>query len=413
MMTGSKRDNWEAALFVLHALRARGYQALLAGGCVRDRLLGIEPKDYDVATNAPPESVLAIFPRGRKVGAQFGVILVRKYGFDIEVATFRTEGDYSDGRRPDRVIFGTAAEDARRRDFTINGLFLDPDADHIIDYVGGRADLDARILRTIGDPRLRFAEDHLRMLRAVRFAGRLGFTIEAETLHQIQSHAERLRRISPERIRMELEAILEAPTRARGWELILETGLRPHLSASWPVDANADQAALARYQAMPEIPSEFSLTLASALYNAPPEISDLFPALRLSNRQAESVRWLVACARSLSACPDLELADLKLLMARPDWPDLIFLLEAIWKSEGREPVFLDGLKARAAMIDEDAVAPPPFVTGDDLLALGLTPGRKLGRVLDAVYRAQLNEEITDPDAAMTMVRGLLGAGSDG
>jgi poly(A) polymerase len=216
MKTPNDDAGYKAALHVMDTLRGAGHQALLAGGCVRDLLLSRTPKDYDVATDAPPGRVLEFFPKARAVGAKFGVILVRKFGRDVEVATFRTEGPYSDGRRPDHVAFGSAEEDARRRDFTINGLFFDPAGQRVIDYVGGQDDLRRRILRTIGDPSERFAEDHLRMLRAVRLAARLEFTLEAQTRTEISRAAPLLSGISPERIWMELEQILTAPSRTAG-----------------------------------------------------------------------------------------------------------------------------------------------------------------------------------------------------
>ncbi|MCH7994391.1 MAG: CCA tRNA nucleotidyltransferase, partial [Planctomycetes bacterium] len=205
-MSAAHKDARLAALRILEKLRARGHTALLAGGCVRDMLLSIPPKDYDVATDATPKRVVRIFPRSRTVGAKFGVVLVRQYGHDIEVATFRSDGTYSDGRHPDTVVFGTDVEDARRRDFTINGLFFDPIEERVIDHVDGRRDLEAGVIRTIGEPEARFAEDHLRMLRAIRFAARLGFVIEPRTMAAIKCLAQRLGDISTERVWLELEA---------------------------------------------------------------------------------------------------------------------------------------------------------------------------------------------------------------
>src|SRR5688572_25076472 len=201
----------EDALAVVRRLRDAGHVAYFAGGCVRDQLLGLDPKDYDVATDAPPDRVRQLFSNTQAVGAAFGVILVRQRKSQIEVATFRTDGKYLDGRRPEGVVFTTAEEDAKRRDFTINGLFYDPVEDKVIDYVGGRADLERRIIRAIGNPDERFAEDHLRVLRAVRFAARFGFDIEPATASAVQSHARHLPRISPERVAEELRLMLTPP----------------------------------------------------------------------------------------------------------------------------------------------------------------------------------------------------------
>ncbi|HEV8291478.1 MAG TPA: CCA tRNA nucleotidyltransferase, partial [Tepidisphaeraceae bacterium] len=206
---------------VLRRLRANGHEAYFAGGCVRDLLLGLEPKDWDVATDAPPNRVRELFTKTEAVGAAFGVILVRHGRSVVEVATFRSEGSYLDGRRPSEVRFTTAQEDAQRRDFTINGLFLDPlDGDRVIDYVGGQEDLAARRLRAIGDPSARFAEDHLRLLRAVRFAARFGLEIAPATAMAIEQRAGLLKGISPERIAIELREMLCPPTRSAAWLLL-------------------------------------------------------------------------------------------------------------------------------------------------------------------------------------------------
>ena len=181
----ARKTSKDAAESIIRQLNDAGFEVLLAGGCVRDLLLGLQPKDYDIATNATPQQVCAIYPRAQVVGAHFGVVIVRELGHFLEVATFRTEGAYTDGRHPDSVVFATAEEDAMRRDFTINGMFFDVLKDSVIDYVGGREDLRDRIVQAIGNPERRFDEDHLRMLRAVRFASRLGFEIEQETFEAI------------------------------------------------------------------------------------------------------------------------------------------------------------------------------------------------------------------------------------
>src|SRR5215212_10163592 len=206
---------------VLRRLRHNGHEAYFAGGCVRDLLLGLEPKDYDVATDAQPQRVRELFTKTEAVGAAFGVILVRHGRSVVEVATFRSDGSYLDGRRPSEVKFTTAQEDAQRRDFTINGLFMDPLAeDRVIDFVGGKEDLAARRLRAIGDPSSRFAEDHLRLLRAVRFAARFGLEIAPSTAMAIEQHANLLKGISPERIAEELRLMLTASTRGTAWMLL-------------------------------------------------------------------------------------------------------------------------------------------------------------------------------------------------
>ncbi|HQN26648.1 MAG TPA: CCA tRNA nucleotidyltransferase, partial [Syntrophales bacterium] len=214
----------EGAAAIVRALRRAGHEAYWVGGCVRDLIRGIPPADFDIATSATPDEVEGLFPRTVPVGASFGVILVVEDGRPFEVATFRTEGGYADGRRPDTVRFAGAEEDVRRRDFTINGLLMDPETGGVIDRVGGEADLAARLIRTIGDPEARFGEDRLRMLRAVRFAANLDFVLEAETQAAIVRHAPVIAAVSAERIRGELTRILTEGGARRGMELLAATG---------------------------------------------------------------------------------------------------------------------------------------------------------------------------------------------
>ncbi|MEO7100011.1 MAG: CCA tRNA nucleotidyltransferase, partial [Luteolibacter sp.] len=214
-----------AADYFARRLIDAGHVAYFAGGCVRDKLLGLVPKDYDVATSAKPEEVLRLFPKSNEVGAHFGVVIAKHGGEHVEIATFRTDGSYRDGRRPETVEFSTPEHDAQRRDFTMNGLFEDPLTGEVIDFVGGRADLEARLVRAIGDPMARFKEDSLRLLRAVRFSTTLGFEIEPQTWAAIQECAESLGRISPERIRDEFSKILLSPNRRKGLEMLVDSGL--------------------------------------------------------------------------------------------------------------------------------------------------------------------------------------------
>jgi poly(A) polymerase len=407
-MKARPRDAYQAALDTISKLRAAGHTALLAGGCVRDMLLSQAPKDYDVATDATPEQVHAIFPRSRKVGAKFGVMLVRKFGYDIEVATFRTDGTYSDGRHPDEVTFGSDEEDARRRDFTINGLFFDPIEDRVIDYVNGRADLEKGLIRTIGDPARRFAEDHLRMLRAVRFSARFGFPIESATLAVIRRLAESLRSISAERIWLELEQILGAPTRAVGWSLLLETGLWLHLSSIRLVDDGEVDPVRRRLEALPPRPVDATLGLACVLVACNrAETGAICRALRLSNRQTKAVTWLVGALPMVLAAGSMELADLKRLMADEQWADLLELFRADLIARQSDLGVYEEVKARAAAIPADRIAPPPLLSGAALSGLGARPGPRFGEILDAVYRAQLNDHIATCDEAERLARSLL------
>ncbi len=405
-MTPKHTDARDAALQIVKKLRAAGHTVLFAGGCVRDALLGRTPKDYDVVTDATPERLKKLFPRAREVGVKFGVLLLRKRGHDIEVATFRSDGPYADGRHPDDVTFGSEVEDARRRDFTINGLFLDPIEDRVIDHVNGRADIEAGILRTIGDPDRRFAEDHLRLLRAVRFAARLDFRVEPATAAAIRRHGPKLASISVERIWMELELILTDPSRARGWSLLVELGLREHLSLAWPV-GDDDALAFGRLEALSKERVDPCLALAAVLADrSHGDVEAICRSLRLSNRLSRSVVWLVDSLPRASESAALERADLKLLMADKSWPELLELVRADLSARGASPGPFRQISDRASRIDPDSITPPPLVTGDDLCAMGLSPGPRMGRVLDAVYRAQLNERITTRDDAVKEARRL-------
>lgn len=406
-MKEPKRTPWDATLSVVHDLRKEGHTALLAGGCVRDRLLGLDPQDYDVATDAIPEVVCKIFPRAKLVGVKFGVVVVRRFGHAIEVATFRSEGAYSDGRRPDKVVFGGERDDALRRDFTINGLFYDPIADKVIDHVQGLADLKSKIIRAIGSPDIRFAEDHLRMLRAVRLSARLGFAIEPQTFAAIQSLAPHLRSISPERIWMELEQIFSDPSRTNGWTLLHELGLRPHLSDAWPVDPVLDGRAGLRLAALPQEKLDPALPLAAVLAEMEPDqVSAIGRSLRLSNDLIGKVLWLVRHLSDAYQASNMELADFKILRASPNWGVLLDLFKADLCVTRADPSVYHAAQERGRLVPLALAAPEPLVTGDDLIRMGLTSGPKMGEILRAVYRAQLNETIETRDQAIAMAREL-------
>ncbi len=395
------------AVRIVQALVDAGYQALLAGGCVRDLLLGNRPSDYDVATDAPPQTICRLFRKTRKVGVKFGVVLVRKRGRWVEVATFRSDGQYLDGRRPSEVHFCDAPTDARRRDFTINGMFLDPLRREIIDYVGGSDDLAAGLIRAIGAPEQRFAEDYLRLLRAVRFAARLDFEIEPRTWQALCHHASRLREIAPERIRDELERMLSHPGRARAVELLRSSRLLEHL---WP-DArwNADHLDHAQ-RILARLPAEAPFTLACAVLLADRpehEIHAICRRLTCSNEQRLRIAWLALHHRDLDDPAQPTLAELKRLMADAGFAELRAWAQARYldmpDADGRR----QRLQRRIAAIAPERIAPPPLVTGDDLAARGVPPGPVYKQILDAVYTAQLDERIADRQEALALLERLL------
>ena len=397
----------DPAVRVADRLREDGHVALLAGGCVRDLLMGAAPSDYDVATDATPDKVCRLFRATRKVGAQFGVVLVRKRGEWIEVATFRADGRYSDGRHPDQVTFSDARGDAQRRDFTINGMFLDPSDNSIIDYVGGRDDLDAGVLRAIGDPIARFGEDHLRLLRAVRFAARLDFEIEPTTLAAVKSAATMLVRVSGERIREELEKMLGRRGRCIAVRLMAETGLLHHLwpNASWSRgQIEAAQSLLAC------IPDDAPFELAFAILLADRDgmsVHDICRDLTFSNEQRETTAWLVGHHRDLDDSDAIALASLKRLMAHPAFAALRMFAEARFAGMSDGGRRTERLERRIGSIRLDTVQPAPFVTGDDLIAAGAVAGPVFSDVLDEIYTRQLDETIASRERALELMQRLL------
>ncbi len=399
---------YHSAAAVLKILSDGGFRALLAGGCVRDMLLSRTPKDYDIATNATPAQVRKLFPNSRLVGAKFGVVLVRRNEHDIEVATFRTDGVYTDGRHPDEVTFGSEQDDARRRDFTINGLFLDPKTEEIIDYVGGRDDIQQGVLRTIGDPDRRFAEDYLRLLRAPRFAARLDFKIEPSTSEAITKLAPNLAHISPERIWMELEELITSRSREKGFHLLVELGLHQHLSPEFsPAKDQCEHIAAVLGKSTGDTidPAQAVAALLGGLSRS--SAQKVCRSLRLSNRITDDALWLLASLAPASQAISLELADFKILMAHRAWPMLTDLFRANLMAKDADLSPHLNLVKRAGTIPENTVTPPPLLPGAALIEMGVVPGPLFGKVLNAVYRAQLNEQIDTPLEAQSLASSLL------
>lgn len=409
----------DAAHAIVRRLAGAGHTAYLAGGCVRDALLGLHPTDYDIATDATPEQVRALFERTAHVGASFGVVLVREQRATVEVATFRADGPYSDRRRPDHVQFAGAEEDARRRDFTINALFLDPLAEErttvrgrvihgrIIDFVGGREDLERGVVRAVGDPEARLAEDHLRALRAVRFAARLGLQIDGDTAEAIRVHAADLKGVSRERIGEEVRRMLTHPERAvAAWTLqyldldgaVLDrhTTAAPRLLGRLPADADYP-ACLAAWAADRGDLIERS------------QIAGLVPAWRraldLSNDERDALRDTAELWSLLEReWGGLGVAQQKRLAARPRFPSALALVAA------RSPEEMVRIRKRIDQLaaSPGGIAPEPWVTGDTLIALGLSPGPDFARILAATYDAQLEHAARTPEQARDLALRLAG-----
>jgi putative nucleotidyltransferase with HDIG domain len=425
------------ALDIIRQLRASGHTAYLVGGCVRDRLLGVSPKDFDVATSAQPEQILREFPGARSVGAQFGVVLVSsRDGATVEVATFRSDGIYSDGRHPEQVVFESdPARDAERRDFTINGLMEDPWTGEILDFVGGRADLSAKVIRAIGDPKRRFQEDHLRMLRAVRFAARLEFSIEAKTLSAIRREAACIVRISPERIRDELVKILVEGAARRGFELLDESGLLalilPEVKAfqgvAQPPQYHPEGDVWNHVMLMLEGVRGATPTLALGVLlhdvGKPPtfRVADrirfdghaevgaviaeqVLIRLRFSNEEIERVTALVANHMRFKDTPHMKLSTLKCFLRLPFFDEHLALhkLDCL-ASHGNLGIYeLIRVKLRELSLED--LRPAPLLTGEDLILAGYRPGPAFGRALSAVETGQLDGEIRTREEAFAVAK---------
>ena len=436
-------DARQLAERICGVLHHAGHQAYLVGGCVRDILLGRPAQDYDVATDATPDRVQQLFPGSIAVGAAFGVIFVLDPGSNsrVEVATFRTDLEYSDGRRPDAVVFGTSAEmDVRRRDFTINGLLLDPRENRILDFVGGQSDLSARMIRAIGNPAERFREDKLRLLRAVRFAARFGYRIEPATFAAIREHAAGIAAVSAERIRDELTRILTEGGARRGFELMDETGLLAHLlpeiarmhGVQQPPEFHPEgDVWIHTLLLLEQLPAGASPTLAwGALLHdvgkpptfAPPRApgdrirfdghvevgtrmaEQIARRLRFSTEDTERVAALVAQHLRFKDVEDMRPATLKRFVRQPHFDEHLELHRLDCLASHRKLDAYDFVRRFLEETPAEAVRPSRLVNGDDLKLLGLPPGPAYRRILDAVEEAQLDGRVATRDQALDFIR---------
>lgn len=388
-----------SATRVVRRLRAAGFAALFAGGCVRDMLLGRRSSDYDVATDATPEQVRRLFRRVLLVGAKFGVAIVLDGGRKVEVATFRSDASYSDGRRPDSVTFSDPRHDAERRDFTINGMFFDPLSGQVIDYVGGQQDLERRVIRTIGDPAQRFGEDYLRMLRAVRFAVRLGFDIEPRTASAVRRLSDRIVKISGERIFDELGKMLVEPSARQAVETLDELGLARHVLGEVYCQPALWRAALERVGQV-AARRDLWLTLGALLMDLEArQISAIIRRWGGANDLRDALAFFAARRDDWRTAATWELAAFKRLIAHPQFGRLRRLWRLRERAATGQVAQSLRIARRARAIPADRVSPPPLLSGSDLIAMGLSEGPRLGRILNALYTAQLNEEIhTTADA---------------
>jgi poly(A) polymerase len=433
----------ELAEEICATLRHHGHQAYLVGGCVRDLELGREPADYDVCTDARPDRVQELFPHSLAVGAKFGVILVVEEEAQVEVATFRSDIGYSDGRHPDHVVYtDSAREDVQRRDFTINGLLKDPAASKILDFVGGRADLSAGIVRAIGDPRLRFAEDKLRMMRGVRFAARFGFRLEPGTKAAAQSLSPQITQVSPERIRDELTKLLTEGAARRGFELLEETGLLavvlPDIARMKGVEQPPQfhpegDVWIHTRMLLEKLEPHCSPTLAWAVLlhdvGKPPTFAPatgpgtrirfdghaevgarmaqhICRALRFSNEDMEQIEALVANHMRFKDALQMRAATLKrfVRLLRFDEHLELHRLDCLASHGNLENYTF--VQRFLLETPPEKVYPPKLVTGDDLKSMGLVPGPRFREILLAVEEAQLEGRLQDRESALQYARSI-------
>ncbi|HEV3041106.1 MAG TPA: CCA tRNA nucleotidyltransferase [Candidatus Angelobacter sp.] len=435
---------------IVQELRAAGYSAYLAGGCVRDLILGWEPADFDVTTSATPQDVMRIFPQTYAVGAQFGVVLVpiRREGangdkdnYTVEVATFRSDGVYSDGRHPDQVQFSQDAQtDVRRRDFTINGLLLDPISREVFDYVGGRKDLELKTIRTIGNPAHRFAEDKLRMLRAARFAARFGYTIERATLAEIKALAPQIHQVSRERIRDEILKMLTEGRARRAFELLDETGLLEQVlpeikrmqGVQQPPQFHPEGDVWVHTLMLLEgLQPNCSKTLALGVLlhdvGKPPTFrvapdrirfdqhaevgtrmaEEICHRFRLSNDETEQVCGLVANHMRFGDVQRMKPSTLKRFLRLPKFEEHLELHRLDCVGSHRDLNLYDFARQQLSVIPEEQIRPKPLITGDDLIAAGYQPGPQFKQLLTAVEDAQLDGSISTREEAMEIVKNLV------
>jgi poly(A) polymerase len=400
------------AVKVVRTLRDNGFEAFWAGGCVRDQLLGRTPKDYDVATNATPPQIRELFGRRRTlaIGAAFGVITVlgpESAGM-IEVATFRKDDAYSDGRHPDHVTFSSPEEDAARRDFTINGLFFDPIEERVIDYVGGQKDLAGRIIRAIGQPRERFAEDKLRMIRAVRFSATFDFALEKDTQDAIREMAEQINVVSPERIAMEMRRMLVDSSRVTAIRLLLATNLAnvvlPEIVPKNDEQSQRLEQALVVLDRLKD--PAFPLSLAALLHTLSNSVAvkEVAQRWKLSNKETDRAVWLVANQHTILKPQTMKWSALQPILIHEGINDLLELMEAS-SPEGDEAATycLNKLLQPQEVLD-----PPPLITGEDLLEMGIPQGPQYRKILEKIRIMQLDRQICTRDKAKEIIeKGLL------
>ena len=421
------------ALRIVRTLRGRGFRALFAGGCVRDAIMGAQPRDYDIATDAGPEEVARLFPRTCEVGAQFGVIRVRQDDQEYEVARFRRDAGYADGRHPDAVVFSGEREDALRRDFTINGMFYDPVDGRVVDYVGGQADIRARLIRAIGDPDRRFGEDHLRLMRAVRFSARYHYAVHDETLDAVRRLSHKVVSVSRERVRDELVRILTEGGAPLGVRMLVDLGLMRHIVPEFcalqgvpqPREFHpegdvlshtlivlglmrAPSPTLARGALLHDIGKPPTYEVADRIrFNNHPKVGErmtreICARLRFSSDETERIALLVRDHLKFMSVRDMRPSTLKRFLRQAHFEEHLELHRLDCLGSHGDLTNLVFCREALERIGPEEIRPDPLIDGNDLIALGHAPGPAFRPVLTAVEDAQLDGRIASREEALTL-----------
>jgi poly(A) polymerase len=394
----------DSAIEIIQELRGKRYEAYLVGGCVRDMVMGIEPADYDIATSARPEEIMEMFPRTEAIGAQFGVVLVIHRGHPYEVATFRSDEAYVDGRRPTGVVFTDAKTDVLRRDFTINGLLFDPIEKTVLDYVSGRKDIDSKIVRAIGEPSRRFEEDKLRILRAIRFGARLGYTIESETWKAVCAMAPQIHQVSVERIQDEIVRILTEGQAGTGFQMLHDSGLLREVlpEVQW-------SNYLARCLGMLERGVASDMAMAVLLHDvAVPDVERIMERLKFSRSETNHTVCIVTQIPQFHSVRNMSIAALKKFFRLPHFEHHLELERICRKSSSADLENYEfALKMFRGWTPED-IWPTPLITGEDLIAMGIPQGPKYKEILSAVEDEQLEGGLTTREAAIEFVKNRYG-----
>lgn len=389
----------DSAIAIVQELRSRGHEAYLVGGCVRDMVMGIEPADYDIATSAHPEQIIRIFPRTETVGAQFGVVLVIYHGYPFEVATFRSDVAYVDGRRPTGVVFTDAKQDVLRRDFTINGLLFDPIEKRVIDYVNGRADIEAKVIRAIGDPRARFEEDKLRILRAVRFGARLGYTIEPATWQAVREISAKIHQVSSERIRDEISRILTEGQAARGFRMLEDAGLRAQMFPELEWTEHLDRC-------LEMIPAGSAPDFAMGVLLHETRVDraeEIVERLKFSRAEIHHVTALVGNLAKFSEIHHMSISRLKRFFRMTRFGEHLELARIHAIAAGEDIENYSYASRKFQEWTEEEIAPRPLISGEDLISLGFVPGPRFKEILTRVEDEQLEGRLMTSAEALAFV----------